>query len=74
MYKISIVTKLSIHLFIFIQTYDKIILCYIIFKLNNTSMVLFKFVLIIYHTVIEKSKKWMQVIFKEINEKQELKG
>ena len=57
MYKISIVTKLSIHLFIFIQTYDKIILCYIIFKLNNTSMVLFKFVLIIYHTVIEKSKK-----------------
>ena len=43
MYKISIVTKLAIHLFIF--------------KLNNTSMVLFKFVLIIYHTVIEKSKK-----------------
>ena len=37
-------------------------------------MVLFKFVLTIYHTVIEKSKKWMQVIFKEINEKQELKG
>ena len=65
MYKISIVTKLDIHLFIFI---------YIIFKLNNTSMVLFKFVLIRYHTVIEKSKKWMQVIFKEINENEELKG
>ena len=37
-------------------------------------MVLFKFVLIIYHTVIEKSKKWMQVIFKEINEKTRIEG